>query len=70
MKYLKTYNESKYLSEDGKTFDCSDNKLTELPPLPDTLETLNCYSNNLTELPPLPDTIKHIYCYANNLHCS
>ena len=67
MKYLKKYNESKYLSKNGKEFDCSDNKLKELPPIPETVEILYCYGNNLSKLPELPKGLKRLDCDNNNL---
>ena len=76
MKYLKTYkqiineisnNESKYLSNDGKTLNCANNKLSELPELPKILEYLYCDNNKLTKLPELPKTLKYLYCSDNNL---
>ena len=67
MKYLKKYNESKYLSKNGKEFDCSDNKLKELPPIPETVEILYCYGNNLSKLPELPKGLKSLWCNFNNL---
>ncbi len=67
MKYLKTYNENKYLSKDGKTLDCDDNQLTELPELPKNLTELFCYDNQLTELPELPKGLERLYCSHNKL---
>ena len=46
---------------------CSDNKLTYLSKLPNTLECLDCTKNKLTSLPELPDTLKELYCYNNQL---
>ena len=46
---------------------CSDNKLTELPPLNNTLKVLVCSLNELTELPPLNNTLKVLECSLNQL---
>ena len=59
---LDNYNEIIYLN-------CSFNKLTSLPELPESLTDLNCSNNNLTNLPKLPELLKYLYCYSNNLHC-
>jgi len=64
---MQRYNENKYLSDDGLTFDCYYNKLIELPELPSTIKVLNCSYNNLTELPELPQTIEILHCSDNKL---
>jgi len=46
---------------------CSDNKLTELPPLNNTLKVLVCSLNQLTELPPLNDNLTFLDCSYNQL---
>ena len=43
-----------HLSNDGKTLDLGNFKLTELPELPEGLKYLYCGNNKLTELPELP----------------
>jgi len=47
--------------------DCSYNRLTTLPNLPETLKDLNCYNNNLTSLPNLPGALKDLHCSNNKL---
>ena len=46
---------------------CSDNLLTELPPLNNTLKVLECSLNQLTELPPLNNNLTVLYCFHNQL---
>jgi len=46
---------------------CSNNQLTFLPNLPDTLEELSCYNNRLTSLPILPSTLELLWSYNNNM---
>jgi Leucine-rich repeat (LRR) protein len=46
---------------------CSDNLLTELPPLNNTLKVLDCSLNQLTELPPLNDNLTFLECSYNQL---
>ena len=46
---------------------CSDNKLSYLPPLPQSLEILYCSKNKLTSLPTLPQNLKELYCSINKL---
>lgn len=50
-----------------RLFSCSNNKLTSLPALPDSLETLFCSNNILTNLPALPLSLKELYCDNNKL---
>jgi Leucine-rich repeat (LRR) protein len=45
-----------------KVLDCRSNAITELPPLPPTLEVLYCMSNAITSLPPLPPALKVLSC--------
>ena len=49
------------------SLDCSGNKLTELPELPDSLTELICYQNQLTTLPDLPVSLTVLYCNYNEL---
>ena len=65
MKILKTYNE--LFESIVKKLDYSDQKLTKLPELPDTLEKLYCSNNKLTKLPELPESLKYLDCKNNNL---
>jgi E3 ubiquitin-protein ligase SspH2 len=51
-----------------KVLHCSNNALTELPPLPPTLEELKCSYNELTSLPPLPSTLKILHCTNNPIY--
>jgi hypothetical protein len=46
---------------------CSNNQLTQLPPLPPTLYYLNCKNNQLTQLPTLPSTLTILFCSDNQL---
>ena len=45
---------------------CNNNKLTELPLLPNSLKYLFCYNNKLTELPLLPN-LNNLICDNNQL---
>ena len=47
--------------------DCTFDKLTELPELPNTLKVLSCQKNKLTELPKLPNSLIVLDCFANEL---
>lgn len=55
------------LFEGLKTLRCYGNKLTSLPPLPDSLEFLYCNDNCLTELPSLPSNLIYLDCQNNQL---
>ena len=46
---------------------CSNNQLTSLPTLPQTLEELGCYNNQITSLPTLPQNLQKLYCYNNTI---
>jgi len=46
--------------------DCSNNNLTNLPELPESLTHLYCYNNNLTSLPKLPKSLIKLWCFNNN----
>jgi hypothetical protein len=48
-------------------FNCSRNKLTQLPPLPFRLEKFICSDNGLTKLPPLPTGLQIFGCSNNEL---
>lgn len=50
-----------------ESFDCSQNALTMMPPLPGSLKNLLCGSNNLTALPILPDGLLGLDCSYNPL---
>ncbi len=53
-----------------QTLDCSNNLLTDLPVLIDSLHVLNyldCSTNLLDTLPPLPALLTILYCYNNHL---
>ena len=47
--------------------DCSENSLTSLPDLPNTLTKLNCNWNKLTSLPELPTNLVELLCRNNQL---
>lgn len=49
--------------------DCRNNKLTELPNLPENLRYLDCSENKLTSLPALPDCLTYID-FSDNLFTS
>ena len=48
---------------------CSDNNLTCLPKLNETLLGLYCDNNKLTSLPELNSSLKILYCIDNELTC-
>ena len=50
-----------------KYLNCSNNKLTYLPPLNKNLKELFCSNNQLTSLPPLNKKLKYLYCCNNHL---
>jgi Leucine-rich repeat (LRR) protein len=47
--------------------DCSYNRLTSLPKLPNSLQTLWCQNNQLTSLPKLPNSFQTLWCQHNQL---
>jgi hypothetical protein len=47
--------------------DCSGNRLTRLPELPDSLKILYCSCNRLTRLPALPPHLERLECMFNEL---
>ncbi len=47
--------------------DCSNNKLTCLPNLPNSLIELSCCHNQLTCLTELPNSLEYLYCNNNKL---
>lgn len=46
---------------------CNDNKLTELPELPDFLQGLSCSENQLKSLPDLPEYLQILICGDNTI---
>ena len=44
---------------------CEDNKIEELPELPDTLRHLICSNNRLKKLPKLPENLLQMDCHNN-----
>ena len=50
-----------------KVLNCSNNQLTSLPTLPQSLEVLQCSLNKLTSLPTLPQNLKYLICSDNQL---
>jgi hypothetical protein len=46
---------------------CSSNKLTSLPELPNSLQELYCSHNKLSSLPKLPNSLKTLCCQFNQL---
>jgi len=65
MKILKTYKlfEAKKITE----LDYSNQGLTSLPELPESLVALFCFNNKLSELPELPESLEILECYNNQL---
>ena len=57
---LDNYNDISYI-------DCSSNRLSSLPELPNLLTSLWCSNNNLSILPELPNSLIYIWCYSNNI---
>jgi len=49
------------------SLNCSDNRLTSLPALPQNLQVLYCRNNQLTSLPTLPQNLTSLYCRNNQL---
>ncbi len=56
------------------TLDCASaspsldsNKLTSLPPLPNSLDTLICGNTKLDSLPVLPNALTYLNCYINRI---
>ena len=47
-------------------FICSNNLISRLSPLPNTLKKLDCGNNKITQLPSLPNGLKNLKC-SNNL---
>ena len=50
-----------------RTLVCSNNALTFLPALPDSMSYLDCDANALTSLPALPATMMHLDCSMNQI---
>jgi len=50
-----------------KVLDCSCNKLTSLPTLPENLTELYCSFNQLASLPELNENLEVLICYNNQL---
>jgi len=48
--------------------DCSNNQLSVLPKLPNSLQKLYCYYNQLSVLPKLPNSLQTLCCYYNQLN--
>ena len=46
---------------------CSDNQLSSLPKLPNSLKELYCEDNQLTSLQELPNSLQTLYCGDNQL---
>ena len=57
---LDNYNDISYI-------DCSSNRLSSLPELPNLLTSLWCSNNNLSSLPELPNSLTKLHCNNNNL---
>ena len=51
-----------------KLLDCSNNQLTSLPPLNNSLVYLDCSWNKLTSLPPLNNSLEYLNCSRNQLN--
>jgi Leucine-rich repeat (LRR) protein len=50
-----------------KILDISNNNITELPILPESIEYLFIYNNKLTNIYKIPNSVKYLYCYFNSL---
>jgi gliding motility-associated-like protein len=50
-----------------KTFGCTGNPLTWLPPIPDSIINFSCSQGQLTSLPSLPKNLIYLKCDRNNL---
>lgn len=50
-----------------KILDLSLLNLSDLPPLPNSLQKLDCSHNKLTKLPPLPNNLQDLDCSENQL---
>ena len=50
-----------------KILDCSENKLTSLDNLPQTLKNLYCGYNEITSLDNLPPTLEILICVCNKI---
>lgn len=64
--YPKNSKPKKFSLKNVTSLNCSDNKLTSLPPLPEGLTDLDCSGNKLTSLPLLPKRLTDLDC-SNNL---
>jgi Leucine-rich repeat (LRR) protein len=62
-KYLQYIKESKEVIR----LNYSDQELTELPELPNSLQSLWCDDNKLTSLPKLPNSLQKLNCSFNQL---
>ena len=47
--------------------DCSNNALSNLPALPNSIQNLDCSFNSLTTLPALPTSLIYLECHDNQL---
>jgi Leucine-rich repeat (LRR) protein len=47
--------------------ECSNNRLTSLPKLPNSVKRLLCSYNQITSLPELYNSVEFITCYYNKL---
>ena len=56
-----------YNYNDIYKLDCSNNNLSVLPTLPNSLEYLDCSQNELNVLPNLPSSLTVLDCYVNKL---
>ena len=51
----------------GKTMSCSDNDITGIDFIPETITHLFCYNNGLKSLPKLPNGLIYLNCRNNEL---
>ena len=55
------------LFQNLKDLFCSNNQISELTKLPNSLIELSCNNNSLTKLPELPNKLKYLACINNKL---
>ena len=48
-------------------YNCSYQKLTKLPELPEKLQRLDCFNNKIKKLPKLPENLQILFCSNNQL---
>jgi hypothetical protein len=46
---------------------CHENRLVDLPDIPESLTSIWCYKNKLAKLPSLSTGLRELFCHRNNL---